>query len=122
MITIYQIQLTNEQIDTINAHGHDSVPAQKAKLDVMFGSEGFKVENLKYYTMTMTVDTLELEEAFELTNLWNDKSRVVRCGARQSSSSVGDIFGKDGRYYMVDRFGFTELKLFNDEVEMLEVA
>lgn len=122
MITIYQIQLTNEQIDTINAHGHDSVPAQKAKLDVMFGSEGFKVENLKYYTMTMTVDTTELEEAFELTNLWNDKSRVVRHGVRQSSSSVGDIFGKDGRYYMVDRFGFTELKLFNDEVEMLEVA
>lgn len=122
MITIYQIQLTNEQIDTINAHGHDSVPAQKAKLDVMFGSEGFKVENLKYYTMTMTVDTPELEEAFELTNLWNVKSRVVRHGARQSSSSVGDIFGKDGRYYMVDRFGFTELKLFNDEVEMLEVA
>ena len=122
MITIYQIQLTNEQIDTINAHGHDSVPAQKAKLDVMFGSEGFKVENLKYYTMTMTVDTPELEEAFELTNLWNDKSRVVRYGARQSSSSVGDIFGKDGRYYMVDRFGFTELKLFNDEIEMLEVV
>ena len=122
MITIYQIQLTNEQIDMINAQGHDSVPAQKAKLDVMFGSEGFKVENLKYYTMTMTVDTPELEEAFELTNLWNDKSRVVRHGVRQSSSSVGDIFGKDGRYYMVDRFGFTELKLFNDEVEMLEVA
>ena len=122
MITIYQIQLTDEQIDMINAQGHDSVPAQKAKLDVMFGSEGFKVENLKYYTMTMTVDTPELEEAFELTNLWNDKSRVVRHGVRQSSSSVGDIFGKDGRYYMVDRFGFTELKLFNDEVEMLEVA
>ena len=121
-ITIYQIQLTDEQIDMINAQGHDSVPAQKARMDVMFGSEGFKVENLKYYTAVMMVDAQELEEAFELTNLWNDNSRVVRYGARQSSSSVGDIFGKDGRYYMVDNFGFTELKLFNDEVEMLEAA
>lgn len=122
MITIYQIQLTDEQIDMINAHGHHAVPAQKARLDVMFGSEGFKVENLKYYTAVMTVKTEELEEAFGLTNLWNDESRVVRLGAYQSSSSVGDIFGKDGRYYMVDNFGFTELKLFNDEVEMLEAA
>jgi len=98
------------------------VPAQKAKLDVMFGAKGFKPENLQYYTETMRIDTNDLEEAFELTNLWNDESRVERVGPRQSSTSVGDIFAKEDRFYMVDKFGFAEIQLFNDEIEVLETA
>jgi len=43
-------------------------------------------------------------------------------GDRGRSSSVGDIFARDGRFFMVDSFGFKELRLFNDEVEMLEIA
>jgi len=122
MITVYQIQLTDEQIDLVNEMGHDAVPAQRAKLLVMFGADNFRTEDLQYYTKTMQVDTDDLEEAFELTNLWNNESRVTRIGDAQSSTSVGDIFGKDGRYYMVDSFGFQELRLFNDEVEILEAA
>lgn len=122
MITVYQIQLTDAQINEVNAKGHDAVPAQRAKLLVMFGADNFRTEDLQYYTETMQVDTDDLEEAFELTNLWNSENRVTRIGDVQSSTSVGDIFGKDGRYYMVDSFGFQELRLFNDEVEMLEAA
>jgi hypothetical protein len=116
MITIYQIQLTDEQIDIINANGHDAVPAQKAKLNVMFGAKNFNPADFQYYLPTMTVDTDNLEEAFELTNLWNDKSRINTLGPRKSSSSVGDIFRKGAQFYMVDSFGFTPLYFFNDEI------
>lgn len=122
MITVFQIQLTQEQIDEVNEKGHDSVPAQQAKLNVMFGADNFRINDLQYYTETMQVDTDNLEEAFELTNLWNKPERVARIGNAQSSTSVGDIFRKGDRYYMVDSFGFAPLMLFNDEVEILEAA
>src|SRR6056297_3033273 len=100
MITIYQIQLTDEQIDIINERGHDAVPAQRAKLNVMFGASKFRTFDLQYYTETMQVDTDNLEEAFELTNLWNQPERIARIGNAQSSTSVGDIFQKGDRFYM----------------------
>jgi len=122
MITIYQIQLTDEQIDIINERGHDAVPAQRAKLNVMFGASKFRTSDLQYYTETMQVDTDDLEEAFALTNLWNQPERIARIGNAQSSTSVGDIFQKGDRFYMVDNFGFAPLALFNDEVEALQAA
>lgn len=116
MITIYQIQLTDEQIDRVNAYGFDSVPAMKAKTNVMFGAKNFKHSDFEYYMPTMNVDTDDLEKAFELTNLWEDKSKIERLGPRQSSSSVGDIFRKGAQFYMVDSFGFTPIYFFNDEI------
>jgi len=122
MITIYQIQLTDEQIDIINELGHEAVPAQRAKLNVMFGADNFRTSDLQYYTETMQVDTDDLEDAFELTNLWDQPERIDRIGNAQSSTSVGDIFQKGDRFYMVDSFGFASLLLFNDEVEALQAA
>jgi hypothetical protein len=120
MITIFQIQMTKAQVDAFNAG--QSVPAITTKQKLMFGAEKFDPNMLEYFTETMQVDTNDLEEAFELTNLWNDENRVARIGNAQSSTSVGDIFRKGDRYYMVDSFGFQELRLFNDEVEILEAA
>ena len=112
MITIHQIRLTDEQIDMINAKGHDSVPAQKAKLDVMFGAKGFKKENFQYYTPVYEVKTDDLEKAFDLTNVWQDRSSVrIISGTRGYSSSVGDIFETNGKFYMVDTFGFEEVEV-----------
>jgi hypothetical protein len=119
MITIYQIQPTNSQIDAFNAG--QSVPSIEAKRKLMFGSKDFTPDMLQYFTEVAKVDTDDLEMAFELTNLWNDESKVTRL-ERMSSTSVGDIFMKDGRYFMVDSFGFEELRLFNDEAEMLDMA
>lgn len=116
MITIYQIQMSDSQIDAFNA-GH-SVPSIEAKRILMFGSKKFTPDMLQYFTAVAKVDTDDLEYAFELTNLWNDESKVTRL-ERMSSTSVGDIFMKDGRYFMVDSFGFKELRLFQDELEVL---
>lgn len=115
MIIIHQIQMSNAQVDAFNAGA--SVPAIEAKRKLIFsGSKNFTHDMFKYFTEVAKVDTDDLEEAFELTNLWNDESKVTRF-TRMSSSSVGDIFQKGDRYFMVDTFGFQEIYFFNDELE-----
>lgn len=116
MITIFQIQMTDAQIDAFNAGS--SVPAIEAKRKLMFGSKGFTPDMLRYFTAVANVRTDDLEVAFEVTNLWNNPEMVDKFG-RMSSTSVGDIFAHDGRFFMVDSFGFEELRLFNDEAEMM---
>lgn len=108
MITIYQI---NTQI------GQNAI---EAKRKVMFGSEDFTPDMLQYFVPVAKVHTNDLEEAFEATNIQTDT--VVERFGKMYSTSVGDIFSKDGRFYMVDDFGFEELRLFNDEIEKIGMA
>lgn len=121
MITIFQIQLTDSQVDAFNAG--NSVHAIEAKRKLMLGAKKFEASMVEFFTPVYEVETDDLEHAFELTNLW-DNGHLVRAlpGTRGHSTSVGDIFGHKGRYYMVDSFGFEELRLFADEVEILEAA
>ena len=108
MITIYQIdtQIGQNAID--------------AKRKLMFGAKKFDVSMLKYFTAVADVYTNDLEKAFEATNI--PTGIIVDKIWRMSSSSVGDIFSKDGRFYMVDAIGFEELRLFNDEIEKIGMA
>ena len=119
MITIYQIKMTNAQIDSFNAGR--SVPSIEAKRTLMFGASKFTPDMLQYFTEVARVDTDDLEHAFELTNLWEDADKVEKF-TQMSSTSVGDIFLKGDSFYMVDSFGFKALHLFNDEAEMMECA
>ena len=120
MITIYQIQLTDAQVDAFNAG--NSVPSIEAKRKLMFGAKHFTADMLQYFTEVARVDTDDLEDAFAITNLWNEAWKVDRITETMSSTSVGDIFRKDDRWYMVDSFGFAPLMLFNDEIETLEAV
>ena len=89
MITVYQIQVTDEQIDALNAG--QSVSSFEAKRTLMFGASKFTPDMLQYFTEVARVDTNDLEHAFELTNTWEDTSKVQKF-TRMSSTSVGDIF------------------------------
>ena len=113
MITIYQIRLTDSDINSVNNNGWGSVPAASARADMMLGAYKWKEEYMKYYTPVYEVDTDDLEQAFESTNLWEDNK--VRRLAKGTSSSVGDIFVKDGTYYLVDSFGFTNINITEAE-------
>lgn len=108
MITIYQI---NTQI------GQNAIDAKRK---LMFGSEDFTPDMLQYFRAVAEVHTDDLEKAFEATNI--PTGIIVDKIWQMSSSSVGDIFSKDGRFYMVDDFGFEELRLFNDEIEKIGMA
>lgn len=121
MITIFQIQTSDAQVDAFNAGS--SVPAIEAKRKLLIGAKKFEPSMLEFFTPVYEVETDNLDTAFELTNLWMN-GHLVRAlpGTRGHSSSVGDIFGHNGRYYMVDNFGFEELRLFADEVDQLEAS
>jgi hypothetical protein len=113
MITIYQIRLSDADINAVNASGWDAVPKASARADMMFGARKWNEEFTKYYEPTYEVDTDDLDQAFESTNLWEDflVRRLARNSslARGSSSSVGDIFVKDSDCYIVDNFGFVNI-------------
>jgi len=85
-----------------------NVPALSAKRDLMFSPmKAYKPEMFDFYNPTFEVNTNDLEAAFEATNLWNSMSK--RLSDYGHSSSVGDIFERDGKFFMVDNFGFGEV-------------
>mgnify|MGYP000343580544 FL=1 len=108
MIKIFQIILTNAEIDLINSSplGHTAVERQIHKMDLSMGRQ-LTTEMLYSFEHTMTVDTDDLEEAFRLTNLWNDESSITRVSERQASTSVGDMLvTSNGDTYICANFGF----------------
>lgn len=115
MIKVYQIQLTDKEINTINSDG-EYTPRVKAYFDRSFEST-FKAENFQYYTHVANIDVDGFEQAFRAMNLWEDdenfdRVELIGSGAfRCSSMSVGDIIADhDGTLYRVASFGFTKLE------------
>ncbi len=113
MIEVYQIALSDQEIDKVNSEGWESSPKASAYARVSMGFEYSKwsKDYLKFYTLVYEVDTDELEMAFELTNLWW-KGKVKRL-AEGTSGSVGNLFvkveGADRRMFFCDNFGFIEI-------------
>lgn len=109
MIKVYQIQLTDAEIDAINRG--EETEKSKAFFDRSFEST-FKAENFQYYTHVANVDVDGFEQAFRAMNLWEDDEnfdRVERLGPC-SSMSVGDILeDHDGKLYRCASFGFTAI-------------
>lgn len=111
---IYQIQLTDEQKRTINTTGsHDSVPAQKAKLDMTMDFGGHKIGGLAadafdrgYYTHVANITAENYQDVFEIGNIGPDEN--IERLTRMYSISVGDmIIGEDGSMAVVSSYGFT---------------
>jgi hypothetical protein len=107
MIKVYQIVLTDAEIDAIN-HGEETEKT-KAYFDRSF-ERTFKAENFKHYTHVATVDTNSMEEAFESMNLWNN-DKVTKVVRAVSSMSVGDILEYNGQLHRCASFGFTALEI-----------
>jgi hypothetical protein len=102
MIKVYQIQLTNAEIDMINSG--ETSDRTKAYFDRSFEGK-FKAENFQYYTHVATVDTRDMESAFKYMNLWNS-DKVQKVTSTVSSMSVGDILEYNGQLYYCASFGF----------------
>ena len=100
-ITIYQNRCGNWDLA--------SREQKEAKYAMMLGAKHWQPKFGQYYLESYQVTTDDLEEAFELTNLWNDMDKINFCADPGPSSSVGDIFVFDGQCFIVDSFGFTEI-------------
>jgi hypothetical protein len=106
MIKVYQIALTDAEVDMINSG--ETSDRIKAYFDRSFDGT-FKAENFQYYTHVATVDTRDMEKAFEYMNLWNS-DKVQKVTRAVSSMSVGDILEYNGQLYRCASFGFALLE------------
>jgi len=107
MIKVYQIHLSDAEYD---AAENDGVITDKVKAyyDRMFDWT-FKPHQRKFYTHVANVDTDDMDEAFQLMNLWEDDAKVEKID-RCCSMSVGDILEVDGKFYRCAAFGFELIK------------
>jgi hypothetical protein len=116
-ITVYQIYSSNADVDRFNAGR--SVPSIEAWRMMMFGARKWNPEYAEHYSPVYEIDTDDLNTAFEVTNLWNNGHLVRALDTPGRSTSVGDIFVRNGFAYIVDNFGFAELGPWE---KVLEVA
>ena len=109
---LYQIHLTDAEVDQVNAEGHNSVPKQKAKLDMSFTD---KVAELAsdafskgYYTHVSNIEAEGLEAVFEVGNI-GPESAITRLKPMHSVSVADVVECADGTRHVVASVGFKEL-------------
>jgi hypothetical protein len=106
MITVYQIQLSDDQILAVNAGREVEAFTVRNRMQFGFDQSKFCEDYLKHYVKGWEVDTDNLEEAFAVSNGMGDRYKGKRLG-RAYSGSVGDIFVNDeGDCFICDTFGF----------------
>ena len=107
MIKVYQIQLTDAELDAFNRGARSE--KSKAYLSRMFDGT-LKPEIFQFYDHVANVYAADMDDAYRLMNLWEDEALVERLGPC-SSMSVGDILElEDGSKYRVASFGFAALE------------
>lgn len=91
-------------------------PTEELYRDLIFlPKEAHVINGLKKgaYKKVAEVDSIDLEEAFHLTNSieshWSENDGVTQFGDRNRSTSVGDIAVLEDKVYMVAGIGFKEL-------------
>ena len=111
---VYQIQLTNAEIDLINEKGHDAVHKQSLKLDLSFpgkkdtGSIAADAFKRGYYTHVSNITADNLEGVFHVGNMGPEEN--IERMSRMHSISIGDIVETaDGEQSVVATFGFKEV-------------
>ena len=109
---VYQIQLTNAEVDLINTKGPTAVPSYVAKLNMSMDFAGGKIGGLAYdafeagyYTYVANIEAKDPNQVFEIGNM-GPESKIERLN-RMSSLSVGDvIIDEEGQCIVVASIGF----------------
>ena len=109
---LYQIHLTDAEVDQVNAEGHNSVPKQRLKLDMNFSDtpEASATEGMAkgYYTHVSNIEAEGLEGVFEVGNI-GPEANIERL-APMYSVSVGDVVETpEGVRHVVASVGFRQL-------------
>jgi len=109
---LYQIHLTDAEVDQVNAEGHNSVPKHRAKLDMSFTD---KVAELAsdafskgYYTHVSNIEAEGLEDVFEVGNI-GPESSIERLGKMHSVSVADVVETPEGVRHVVASVGFEQL-------------
>jgi hypothetical protein len=110
---LFQIHLSDAEIDLINAEGHDAVHKQSLKLDMNLrkndtGKIAADAFNRGYYTHVSNITADTLEGVFTVGNMGPEEN--IERLAPMYSCSVGDIIQDENGYQkVVANFGFAEV-------------
>ncbi len=111
MITLMQIPMDSLDYAVINSLGHtgaaDAMPKYEVSLRARFGK--INKEDLIHYTDVATIDTVDLDVAFDCANGYGPSDVEVVDLQRHYSASVGDVFRLDGKFYQIMSEGFEEV-------------
>ena len=113
---LYQIQMTNEIVDAVNAG--ETVPAYSMKQAMTMDFKGERIGQIagdafaeEYYTHVSTITANDLKQVFEIGNI-GPESNIERF-SRMASISVGDIIVDDeGTMVVVAPTGFVAFAFF----------
>ena len=106
---IFQVQLTDAEVDKINAEGHDAVERHAMKLEMSFSIDpsgiASRMYGQGYYDHVANITANDLNGVFHVGNM-GPEHHIERLGD-MSSVSVGDlIIDEGGDKYVVSSFGF----------------
>ena len=117
---VYQVTLTDADVDLVNAEGHHAVPKHYRNLNLSMGFG--KTDDEKramfaeawsegdYGAPVATVWARNLEEVFTVGNGMGEQSRLEKHSQYMKSVSVGDVVrDEDGKLHLVDSCGFLAL-------------
>jgi len=118
---VFQINLTDAEVDTINAAGdHGAVPKNvlRMKINMSYGKPvGHLVKEAfekGYYEHVSNITADSLEGVFHIGNVGPEEN--IERFKPMHSLSVGDVIqDKDGMYHMVASFGFDAVNELNME-------
>jgi len=130
---IFQIHLTEAEVDTINETGdHFAVPKQAARVRLQFGTDNPKAADdlvndafsNGFFKYVGNIRANDLEGAFETSNIGPEEN--IERFSQMHSISVGDvILDEDGKYWLTASVGFQEIsklvpemRFFEDELEV----
>jgi len=107
---LYQIKLTSAEVDQVNETGHNSVPKQKAKMDMIMCNEDINVPASQafkdgYFEHVANINANDLEDVFEVGNIGPEEQ--IERFKPMHSVSVGDIvIDESGNKSVVASLGF----------------
>lgn len=113
---LMQIQLSDDEIDAINAaNDHGAIPKNKMRIAMQMDFSGSKTAKIAaealskgFYTHVANIEASDLEGVFEIGNI-GPESAIERLN-QMSSVSVGDVvIDEDGNASVVASFGFEEV-------------
>jgi hypothetical protein len=109
---IYQIQLSDAQVDLINAEGHHAVPSHIAKMDMSMDFRGEKIADQAsdawdkgYYTHVCNITAENLNQVFETGNIGPEEN-IERLSKMHSISVADVIIDETGEMVVVASVGF----------------
>ena len=110
---LYQIHLSDAEIDLINAEGHDAVHKQSLKLDMNLrkndtGAIAADAFNRGYYTHVANISAEGLEGVFHVGNM-GPESQIERLGDMYSVSVSDIVIDETGKKSVVADIGFKDV-------------